>query len=718
MISTLTRLRAPSQSQNLNVHAPPVESADYNLDLAALAARILFKSPLPSEADLPVYILDSAALPDAKDVQFDTLLPYVLARLPSEEELAGGQGYEIVFFAGGAGAPDGEPRDRKKKQKKRNKKDAPSDGGEDEEVNAPKKKSRPGWAWFLQAYSRLNRMMRKRLMHLYVVHEKGWVRVVMEMFTTIVSPKVRKKVVHGRSLPDCHNGQLTDEMIVNSLTGLALHIPIENLLIPPSAYLYDRRKSPDIFAPYASGKRAFGVKDPFPVSTTGNPRLPRVLRETTSFLLSDSLIEVEGIFRVSAKAQNVEILKEAYNRGQKFIVWKDHGSALTFPQYKPGTGTVTVEELDEIEGYGVHVASALIKLWYHELREPIFPSSSYQALEKYHGEPKATSPDQLQQMLSPASFYSPLSETAGRILTDHLLPLLSRIAKHSEENRMTPQNLAVVFAPNMVCGPDPLEDMKIVAIAQRLLVDMITNWTELASRLGRTDEMFEASLRLPQAVADREDPLEEVRQGHVSRPSVNGVEQMTGIALVDNEDDDSSSDDEEECVDSLPNEGNRPSLPPRRSETQNSGLVEDSSTTSPVRRKPAPGAQADQPPLNTAMSTISLASSESPAEGVRRKPAPAVAALPRYSTIVTNRPAVLAALERYNSMSSQSGRNRSTSQSQLLEDLPSYEQSTPVHESLQPLMPGSNARSVEQETPVAPEKVHRKPIGDGEGKDG
>ena len=379
---------------------------------------------------------------------------------------------------------------------------------------------------------------------------------------------------------------------------MALHIPIESLLIPPSAYLYDRRKSPDIFAPYASGKRAFGVKQPLPISAARTPRLPRVLREATAFLLTDSLLDAEGIFRVSAKAQSIDILKEAYDRGQKFIVWKDRGSALTFPQFKPGTGTVTVDELDQIEGYNVHVASALIKLWYHELHEPIFPTSSYQALEKYHGEPKATTPDQLQQLLSPAIVYSPLSETAGRILTDHLLPLLSRVADHSDKNRMTPQNLAVCFAPNMVCGPDPMEDMKIIAIVQRLLVDMITNWkAEIAPRLGRTDAIYEESLKLPQAVEDREDQLEEARQdGKASAPR---PEQANGIALLDNEneDDDSSSSSEDEGLDnSVPDSPPRPTLPPRRSETQTSALTDDTTSptttsTSPLRRKPTPSTQ-------------------------------------------------------------------------------------------------------------------------------
>ena len=104
-------------------------------------------------------------------VHYDTLLPYVLARLPDEEELIGGQGYEVVFFAGGG-----------------------ANGA------TAVRKGRPGWGWFLQAYHVLTRASRKRLQSLYIVHEKKWVRVLVEMFSTVVSPKFRKKIVHGKHI--------------------------------------------------------------------------------------------------------------------------------------------------------------------------------------------------------------------------------------------------------------------------------------------------------------------------------------------------------------------------------------------------------------------------------------------------------------------------------------------------------------------------------------
>ena len=103
---------------------PPPASSDYSKPLADLAEQILYKSPLPSNAGLPIFILNAAAFPDAKETDYDSLLPYVLARLPGEDELIGGKGYEVVFFAGGGG-------------------DGPT----------AVKKGRPGLGWFVQAYN-------------------------------------------------------------------------------------------------------------------------------------------------------------------------------------------------------------------------------------------------------------------------------------------------------------------------------------------------------------------------------------------------------------------------------------------------------------------------------------------------------------------------------------------------------------------------------------
>ena len=163
--------RMRTSSLSLSAIPPSPTSTDYSTSLANLAAQILYRSPLPSsQSDLPVFVLNAAAFPDAKETDYDALLPYVLARLPDEDELITGQGYEIVFFAGTKG-----------------------------NAATVSKKGRPGWGWFLQAYHLLTRLTRKRLQKLYIVHEKSWIRLLVGMFSTVVSPKFNKKVVHGKS---------------------------------------------------------------------------------------------------------------------------------------------------------------------------------------------------------------------------------------------------------------------------------------------------------------------------------------------------------------------------------------------------------------------------------------------------------------------------------------------------------------------------------------
>ena len=148
---------------------PPLSSSDYSPELAEVAKSIIYRSPIPSPSGLPIYILSAAALPDAKEIDFDALLPYVLNRLPDEDELLSGQDYEVVFFAGGAG-----------------------DGA------TAVKKSQPSWGWVFQAYQALSRALRKRLQRLYIVHERAWVRVLVDALSTVASPKSRKKITHGK----------------------------------------------------------------------------------------------------------------------------------------------------------------------------------------------------------------------------------------------------------------------------------------------------------------------------------------------------------------------------------------------------------------------------------------------------------------------------------------------------------------------------------------
>lgn len=463
------------------------------------------------------------------------------------------------------------------------------------------------------------------------------------------------------------------------MSGLALHVPIENLLIPPSAYLIDRTKSPDIRAPYASGRRAFTVKQPLPTSGDGSLRLPRVLREATSFVLLDDNIKQQGIFRVSARAQSVEVLKESYDRGQKFIVWKEVNAVLASSAWREGTGDVWVEDVDQTEGYELHAAAALIKLWYKELKEPIFPPSCYQALEKFYSNHDAPfEVSQLLAMLSMDDEWTPISnKTSRQILTIHLLPLLSRVTEFQDWNHMSPDNIAVCFAPSLLHGLDPLEDLKLSTIVRRILVAMIKHWKDLEPLLDTSFETFERSLRMPEAIEDREDPLEE----STTETSSAEEAQVSGITLMDNEDSDEDID------------GSAPPLPPRPQAVMLGHSPPN--PTSPVETGSPNGMNPiDAGPFSrTGSADVASPDGISP---IRRKPAPALLPLPRYSTIISDRPAALQGIQYYNTVAPQDDDFGETDD---MNSLPMYHEGVPKYEDPDrgpPLLPATGEQSIQR----------------------
>ncbi|KAI9891289.1 MAG: hypothetical protein M1814_002979 [Vezdaea aestivalis] len=523
----VNRLRRSS----ISAVPPPKTSSDYSKPLADLAAQIFFLSPLPSKDDRPIYILNASAS-DSKSVDFDELLPYILARLPDEDELIGGRGYEIVFFAG-----------------------AGSDGP------TASKRNRPGWGWFLQAYNTLNRATRKRLQRLYIVHERSWVRILVEMFSTIVSPKFRKKIYH------------------------------EELIIPTSAYLQDRQFSSSIHAPHMSGRRAFSAAEPLPISSSGSQRLPRVLREASRFLLLPPNIETEGLFRIPPNAKILEVLREAYDRAQRFIIWKEDLVMLPQPAHEP-----TIPDWQLRDGFGPLLAAAIVKLWYRELRSPLVPSSAYKELTSLFGDASVPiDPARLIDLLSTDSEWSCLPLNSRQILTRHLLPLLHAVSEHSDTNKMTPSNLAVCLAPALLCSDDPVRDSTMGLPVRRVLDLAVAQWDKgLREVLGTSQAAFQADLLDPEDINDFEDPLKDGRKPVATHSvfSDSSTQLQGSIMLQDNDHQrETVSEMSPVATDNASVEPEvRPHLPPRQRQAASGNNANRSigENASPVRRKPAP----------------------------------------------------------------------------------------------------------------------------------
>ena len=386
---------------------------------------------------------------------------------------------------------------------------------------------------------------------------------------------------------------------VSTLSALALHLPIQDLLIPSSAYLYDRRLSPNIHVPYVTGRRAFSARHPLPKSMDGQTRLPRVLRETTRFILLPENIKQEGIFRIPPHAKLNEVLREAYDRGQRFIIWKEGNEALPLTKAQTGIDAEKiVTEVDQVDAYGVAAATGLIKSWYRELRQPLFPRSCYPELRRLLGDRTAdVELSDLITITSPNIEVSPLPSISRTILTRHLLPLLAQVDSYKDNNQMTAQNLAICFAPTTLCGPDQLEDMKMSSLVSRYLEAAIASWNlELRKACGIERDAFGQDLEDPKNVHEYEDPLD--LQHSESGDQVKEDESQTnGIVLLDKE------------------IGDAPPLPPRRVLSEQPNAI-DYSQDAAVRRRPTPAVEIP-PRYSTLIQDESAAVEGSPISYVR-----------------------------------------------------------------------------------------------------
>ncbi|KAK6524254.1 hypothetical protein TWF694_005910 [Orbilia ellipsospora] len=404
----IRRARAISNPPEISP-APLPDQPAYDPKLAQLAARILFRSGIDSLGN-PLLVLSAAAFPDAREVDYNSLLPYVLAILPSENEIdeldmhgeKGCGGYSVIFFAGGG-------RDRDSK-------------------------GRPTWSWFMQAYSLLGRAVRKRIKKLWIVHERTWVRITLEMLSGVVSQKFRKKVLH-----------------VSNLTELALEVDITKLNIPPAVYLYDKQIFGTITLQGFPPVPQFG-RMPFTPESPIDAPLPQVLTDASRYIRLHCL-SYEGLFRKVPSTDLLDIARDAYDRRQYL----------------------------HLSDYGANVAAGLIKLYYRVLPDPIIPTYCYPEIEEKFGETAKTEDPitDARNILTQS-----LPKVSCRLLLRHLLPLLALVASHSESNRMTPQNLAICFAPSILRSDDIMLDAKMSrGGVAKLLECLIANIEQFAPKM-------------------------------------------------------------------------------------------------------------------------------------------------------------------------------------------------------------------------------------------
>ncbi|XP_068429783.1 rho GTPase-activating protein 24 isoform X2 [Clinocottus analis] len=216
-----------------------------------------------------------------------------------------------------------------------------------------------------------------------------------------------------------------------------------------------------IWAPFGGG--IFGQKLEETVRYErrfGNKPAPMLVEQCVDFIRRWGLQE-EGLFRMPGQANLVKELQDAFDCGEK-------------PSFDCNTD--------------VHTVASLLKLYLRELPEPVVP------FHKYHDFLSCTKllgKDDEMGMKELRKLVENLPPVNYNLLT-YICRFLDEVQSYSGVNKMSVQNLATVFGPNILRPKveDPVAIMEGTVLVQQLMAVLI----------GRHDVLFPADADSPAAL--------------------------------------------------------------------------------------------------------------------------------------------------------------------------------------------------------------------------
>jgi len=271
-------------------------------------------------------------------------------------------------------------------------------------------KNKPPIGWIKQMHSGFSRKYRKNLKALYFVHYTTFIKVMLTLFKPFISSKFFKKV-----------------HLVKSLTQLQSFVDIKKLIVPDVVIKYDAtvkvKGSPKGQPKANSGKKEnliFGGA--LATMKLNDAAVPQVFTELVQYIEKHGL-DTEGIFRRSVSLKTLNEVKANYNEGQ----------------------AVDLESYNDPQ-----LAAALLKGFFRELDQPLFTFELYDKfvalsdMSKDKPELKLTACKDLLSQLP----------TVNRTILRQLCSFLKVISQHEENNKMSINNLAIVFGPNVLKSVD------------------------------------------------------------------------------------------------------------------------------------------------------------------------------------------------------------------------------------------------------------------------
>ncbi|XP_069486510.1 rho GTPase-activating protein 24 isoform X2 [Ambystoma mexicanum] len=205
-----------------------------------------------------------------------------------------------------------------------------------------------------------------------------------------------------------------------------------------------------IWAPFGGG--IFGQKLEETVryeKRYGNRLAPLLVEQCVDFIRQRGLKE-EGLFRLPGQANLVKELQDAFDCGEK-------------PSFDSNTD--------------VHTVASLLKLYLRELPEPVIPFAKY---EDFLSCAKLLSKEEETGVKEFVKQVKSLPTVNYNLLT-YICRFLDEVQSYSGVNKMSVQNLATVFGPNILRPKveDPLTIMEGTVVVQQLMSVMISEHERL-----------------------------------------------------------------------------------------------------------------------------------------------------------------------------------------------------------------------------------------------
>ncbi|XP_021499140.1 rho GTPase-activating protein 22 isoform X3 [Meriones unguiculatus] len=245
-----------------------------------------------------------------------------------------------------------------------------------------------------------------------------------------------------------------------------------------------------IWAPLGRGIFGQRLEDTVHHERKYGPRLaPLLVEQCVDFIRERGLSE-EGLFRMPGQANLVRDLQDSFDCGEK-------------PLFDSTTD--------------VHTVASLLKLYLRELPEPVIPFARY---EDFLSCAQLLTKDEGEGTLELAKQVSNLPQANYNLLR-YICKFLDEVQAHSDVNKMSVQNLATVFGPNILRPQieDPVTIMEGTSLVQHLMTVLIRKHQQLFAATSLEEP---ASLR-GTVQGTVEWGSEEVTRDHQAEPSSPGL---------------------------------------------------------------------------------------------------------------------------------------------------------------------------------------------------